>query len=66
MSDNIKIVVKKNFCKGCEICIKSCAKNVLALDKLGKVYVQDQEMCIGCGRCEDICPDFAIALVSEV
>lgn len=65
MSDNIKIIIKKEFCKGCEICVKSCVRNVLALDKLRKVYIQNQQMCIGCGRCEDLCPDFAIAIESE-
>ena len=65
MAGKMNIMIKKEFCKGCEICVKSCAKNVLALDKLGKVYVQNEEMCVGCGRCEDLCPDFAIKVGSE-
>lgn len=61
-----KIKLKIERCKGCSICANFCVKNVLSLDKLGKVYVVNEEDCIGCGRCEDLCPDFAIFVFKEV
>jgi len=57
-----KVNVKKDWCKGCGICISFCPKGVLALDDEGKVYSKDPEKCRGCGNCEIYCPDFAISL----
>lgn len=59
------IVTKKKYCKGCNICVTFCPKNVLSLDRLGKVYVSHPDDCIGCGQCELRCPDFAIRICKE-
>lgn len=58
--DNNKIMVTKQWCKGCGICIALCNKNVLLLDGRGKAVVANPNACSGCGRCEDHCPDMAI------
>lgn len=58
--DDNKIMVKKQWCKGCGICTALCAKNVLVLDGRGKAVVANPTACTGCGRCEDHCPDMAI------
>ena len=55
-----KFDLKLERCKGCGICVAFCLKQVLALDKLGKVYVAHPENCIACGQCELRCPDYAI------
>ena len=52
-------VIRKNWCKGCEICVALCPKSVLALSN-GKVMVEKPNECIGCLLCEMRCPDFAI------
>jgi 2-oxoglutarate ferredoxin oxidoreductase subunit delta len=57
--------VKKEWCKGCGICVKFCPKKVLALDDLGKIYIEDIEKCIECGLCELRCPDFCFTLRKE-
>lgn len=54
--------VKKEWCKGCGICVAFCPKNVLALDQNEKVEIVDIDSCISCGLCELRCPDFAIFL----
>jgi 2-oxoglutarate ferredoxin oxidoreductase subunit delta len=53
--------VKKEFCKGCRICVEFCPKNVLTIEN-GKVKIADIEKCIKCGLCELRCPDYAIFL----
>ncbi|WP_308463920.1 4Fe-4S binding protein [Clostridium felsineum] len=53
-------MIKKERCKGCNICISFCPKKVLALDDLEKVKVVNEEACINCGQCELRCPDYAI------
>ena len=61
------MIIKTNtrFCKGCNICVTFCPKQVLALDSMGKVCVVDESACIGCGQCELRCPDFAIRINKE-
>jgi 2-oxoglutarate ferredoxin oxidoreductase subunit delta len=58
-----KFIVKvdENWCKGCEICVAFCPKNVLAMEK-GKAKVDNPDACTGCQLCEIYCPDFAITV----
>jgi len=54
-------VIRERWCKGCNICVAFCPKQVLVL-KNGKVYPEHPELCIGCRMCELRCPDFAIEI----
>jgi 2-oxoglutarate ferredoxin oxidoreductase subunit delta len=55
------IRVKLEWCKGCEICVTFCPKDVLVMEG-GKVKVARLEDCIKCMLCELRCPDFAITV----
>jgi 2-oxoglutarate ferredoxin oxidoreductase subunit delta len=58
----LPVVIFRNWCKGCGICVEFCPQGVLGLDAtLEKAYVANPEKCTLCGRCELRCPDFAIA-----
>ena len=46
-----KVVIRKDRCKGCELCISVCPKHILAID--------DTEVNIN-GRCGIMGPDGAI------
>lgn len=62
MSEQKKVfyhVTREKWCKGCNICVAFCPKQVLALHN-GKIAVERPEDCIGCRMCELRCPDFAI------
>ncbi len=61
MPNNKKLVIKPEFCKGCEICVELCPKHALEM-KNQKVQIKDLEECIQCGICELRCPDYAIFL----
>lgn len=52
--------IRREWCKGCNLCVTTCPKSVLALDDIGKLIVEKPEKCIGCGMCETMCPDYAI------
>jgi len=70
MPEKKKFVIKvdRRLCKGCNLCIEFCPKNVLALsDDLGEkgvpvAEVRDGEACIGCGNCTIVCPEAAVEL----
>jgi 2-oxoglutarate ferredoxin oxidoreductase subunit delta len=65
------IFIIEDRCKGCNYCIEFCPKDVLEEDsKLNHIgvhppRVKDSTLCVGCGVCEDVCPDFAIYLIDK-
>lgn len=60
-----ELVINRDWCKGCKICITFCPKQVLELDQLDKAIAVRPEDCICCGLCELRCPDLAIEVVIE-
>lgn len=62
------IVVDKEKCKGCNVCVNECAHDVLALHKemnncgYHYSYMKNPENCIGCTNCGLVCPDTCIAI----
>ncbi len=62
------IKILKHYCKGCEICVDVCPKEVLdmvvTLDRWEGTIVEviDVDKCNACMLCENQCPDFAIEI----
>ena len=59
------VFVRKEHCKGCELCIEFCPKSVLARSKdfnaKGYHYpVVTGKRCINCRLCVTVCPEFAV------
>lgn len=59
------IVINRDWCKGCGICVHLCPKKVLELDIKDKAVVMRPEDCICCRMCELRCPDLAIEVQTE-
>ncbi|NQU14493.1 MAG: 4Fe-4S dicluster domain-containing protein [Desulfobacteraceae bacterium] len=66
-----KIVIDKERCKGCHLCIEFCPNNRIEVDELlnkkgysparSKENVTEGEKgCVGCAICATVCPDVAI------
>ena len=47
---------------GCLLCKKSCPVDAIAGERK-QVHVIDQELCIKCGACFDVCPSKVSAVV---
>ena len=60
-----EVVINRDWCKGCGICVALCPKSVLELDREDKVIAARPEDCICCKMCEIRCPDLAIEIVLE-
>ena len=62
------IVVDTNRCKGCNLCVVACPKDVIALsakvNPFGYNYAElvDEDGCIGCASCGIVCPDACITV----
>lgn len=64
-----KMTVDRSICKGCGLCVETCPKKIIFLDKKvlnSKGYhpsvVSDMEKCIGCAMCAEMCPECAITV----
>ncbi|MCK4917693.1 MAG: 4Fe-4S dicluster domain-containing protein [Candidatus Omnitrophica bacterium] len=74
--NNIKLSVfelriKKDWCKGCQLCLVSCPQKYLELssnlNKKGVNFIQGKEKnnCIGCGFCFFMCPEGCIEIYQK-
>jgi 2-oxoglutarate ferredoxin oxidoreductase subunit delta len=71
MARVFNVTIEKNRCKGCELCVHVCPKQVLAMSKeindkgYFHSHVVDLPACIGCRFCAFMCPDVAISIAQE-
>jgi 2-oxoglutarate ferredoxin oxidoreductase subunit delta len=67
---NIKgaIVVDREKCKGCEVCIVACPTGVIQLAREVNAkgyhftYMVNPDACTGCSNCAIVCPDGVITV----
>ena len=65
------IKIRREYCKGCGLCIMSCPKKLLAFEDgfnakgHHPVFLECTEDCNECGLCYRMCPDFAIFVDDE-
>lgn len=67
-----QVTIAKNVCKGCGLCVATCPKQILRIDRsilndkgYNPSHVMDLAACIACGMCAIICPDSAITVEKE-
>lgn len=63
-----QIVIDRDLCKGCELCVNACPQRILTMgseiNAKGYFFAQVEEpkRCIGCRLCCITCPDVAIEM----
>lgn len=62
------VIVNKEECKGCRLCVEACPYDVLDLHKevnskgYHYSYMENPEACIGCTNCGMVCPDSCLTI----
>ena len=63
-----KIEIDRELCKGCFLCIRACPTKMLEADTVpnasgsypSKPVSGEENKCIACGNCYEVCPDVCI------
>jgi 2-oxoglutarate ferredoxin oxidoreductase subunit delta len=64
-----KLIINKDKCKGCLLCIRFCPKGCITVDTVlnakgvTPVIFREDAGCSGCMMCALICPDVCIEIV---
>lgn len=62
------VVVNTERCKGCDLCVVTCPRDVLALSTkvnskgYNYAYMENEDECVGCCSCGHVCPDACITV----
>ncbi|MDR1325840.1 MAG: 4Fe-4S binding protein [Treponema sp.] len=66
MAKRGKVLIDRERCKGCLLCVRACPMKVLTADTEPNgdgsypSKVTYGEKCIACGNCFEVCPDVCI------
>jgi len=55
--------IRQELCTGCQQCIDECSAGVITM--VEELAVIDEDACIRCGVCHDVCPEDAVRHDSE-
>jgi indolepyruvate ferredoxin oxidoreductase beta subunit len=55
-----RVEIRRDWCKGCNICVSLCPERVLSMDRHEIAVASNPDRCTGCGLCVRLCPDFAV------
>ena len=66
MAKKGQVMVDREMCKGCMLCLRACPVKILEADTESSasgsypVKAVNIDKCIACGNCYEVCPDVCI------
>ncbi len=72
MAGKFHVRVDQGRCKGCELCVDACPRDLISMSKClnAKGYPVPESIsddrCTGCRQCADMCPEAAIEIDKEI
>ncbi len=62
--DQSEFEVKRELekCINCEVCVRQCSNDVHEYDAEDKIINSNDDKCVGCHRCESLCPTGALRI----
>ncbi len=63
-----KLIYHAERCIGCNLCIRDCPAQALALKKVGDKkfeFTIYHDRCINCGQCVEVCPTKTLEMTSD-
>jgi 2-oxoglutarate ferredoxin oxidoreductase subunit delta len=68
MAKHGKVLINREKCKGCRLCLEACPFEVLGIETESNswgyypAFAAASEKCTACGNCYAVCPDTAITV----
>ena len=68
MAKKGKVIIDRELCKGCLLCIRACPVKVLEEGTEPNSFgsypskAVNMDKCIACGNCYEVCPDVCIEI----
>jgi len=65
------VIIDKERCKGCGICVATCPEKVLNLNEevnfrgYNYSFMENPDQCTGCTSCAMVCPDGVISVFRQ-
>ena len=66
LKDVVTLSLDEEKCNGCGMCIDVCPQAVIAINGVGRAWIQERDACMECGACSRNCPTGAFSVQAGV
>lgn len=66
LKDVVTLDLNEEKCMGCGVCIDVCPQAVIAINGIGRAWIQERDACMECGACSRNCPTGAFSVQAGV
>ena len=66
LKDVVTLELNEEKCVGCGMCSEVCPQAVIAINGVGRAWIQDRDACMECGACSRNCPTGAFSVQAGV
>jgi len=66
MNRKYEVMFKESLCSDCMACVEACPRGIHYIDENGQHRVRRDISCIGCHKCEEVCPMNALHITGAI